>query len=344
MRVEQNLRLGGISPAARAGHDAMLAEVFQKLPKLGERRHQRAGLMSGAEQQMLALGRGLMAPLDRLDVRTDRMIFRTRGGQDVWDARRGLKIGHAVPQITAHRADIQQLMLDAVAARMPAGTLTLDAACETVEDTGAGVRVTFRRSDGSTLVEEGEVLIGADGTHSAVRRYLNPTEGPPRWSGLLLWRGSVDWPVVRDGHTILNSGGINRKFIFCPIGPGKTPGTQLMNWACVVRQAPPGIPAPGREDWTAKPGPRCCTLSCAISRAGNRYPRAGGRYPGVLGLSHVRPRPARKLDPGARDADGRCRAPDVSLWRQVIGPGHSGRPHAGPGLRGGGRPGGAAGL
>jgi branched-chain amino acid transport system ATP-binding protein len=61
MTVEQNLRLGAISPAARAGHDAMLAEVFQRFPKLEERRHQRAGLMSGGEQQMLALGRGLMA-------------------------------------------------------------------------------------------------------------------------------------------------------------------------------------------------------------------------------------------------------------------------------------------
>lgn len=61
MTVEQNLRLGAIAPSARAGHDEMLAEVYRRFPRLEERRHQRAGLMSGGEQQMLALGRGLMA-------------------------------------------------------------------------------------------------------------------------------------------------------------------------------------------------------------------------------------------------------------------------------------------
>lgn len=61
MTVEQNLRLGAIAPAARPGHSEMLAEVFRRFPRLEERRNQHAGLMSGGEQQMLALGRGLMA-------------------------------------------------------------------------------------------------------------------------------------------------------------------------------------------------------------------------------------------------------------------------------------------
>ncbi|WP_233270605.1 ABC transporter ATP-binding protein [Chachezhania sediminis] len=61
MSVEQNLRLGAIAPAARAGHDEALQDVFRRFPKLKERRAQLAGLLSGGEQQMLALGRGLMA-------------------------------------------------------------------------------------------------------------------------------------------------------------------------------------------------------------------------------------------------------------------------------------------
>ncbi|KGF70832.1 hypothetical protein LL06_02780 [Hoeflea sp. BAL378] len=61
MTVEQNLRLGAIAPAARSGHSEMLADVFRRFPRLEERRSQHAGLMSGGEQQMLALGRGLMA-------------------------------------------------------------------------------------------------------------------------------------------------------------------------------------------------------------------------------------------------------------------------------------------
>lgn len=61
LTVEQNLRLGGIARRAREGIDARLDEVFDKFPRLRERRRQLAGSMSGGEQQMLAIGRGLMA-------------------------------------------------------------------------------------------------------------------------------------------------------------------------------------------------------------------------------------------------------------------------------------------
>ncbi|ETX29198.1 FAD-dependent monooxygenase [Roseivivax isoporae] len=238
--------IGGLTAALYLHKHGVSCQVFEKVPEI---------LQLGVGITMLphairAMNElGLMERLDELGVRTDRMIFRTRGGQEVWNAPRGLAAGYDVPQITAHRADIHQVLLDAVTERLPAGALTLDAAFEAVEDTGEGVHVTLRRGDGTTFTAEGDVLIGADGIHSAVRRLLNPDEGAPRWSGLMLWRGALDWPKVLDGHTIINSGGIGRKFIFYPIGPGKTPGTQLMNWACVVRQAEPGAPAPGREDW-----------------------------------------------------------------------------------------------
>jgi branched-chain amino acid transport system ATP-binding protein len=61
LTVEQNLRLGGIAPRARSGIDARMESVFERFPRLRERRHQLAGSMSGGEQQMLAIGRGLMA-------------------------------------------------------------------------------------------------------------------------------------------------------------------------------------------------------------------------------------------------------------------------------------------
>lgn len=241
--------IGGLTAALYLHKHGVPCQVFEKVPKI---QHLGVGItmLPHAISAMNELG--LMEPLDSLGVRTDRMIYRTRGGQEVWNAPRGLAAGYDVPQITAHRADIHQVLLDAVAERLPEGTLTLDAAFDAAEDTGDGVRATLRRADGSTFTAEGDVLIGADGIHSAVRRHLNPDEGAPRWSGLMLWRGSLDWPRVLDGHTIINSGGIDRKFIFYPIGAGKTPETQLMNWACVVRQAEPGAPTPGRESWNSE--------------------------------------------------------------------------------------------
>ena len=59
LTVEDNLRLGGHT-RARPEVDDSLGRVFTLFPVLAERRRQRAGTLSGGEQQMLALGRGLM--------------------------------------------------------------------------------------------------------------------------------------------------------------------------------------------------------------------------------------------------------------------------------------------
>ena len=60
MTVRENLDLGAFSDRARENHSAQLDHVFKIFPLLCERQSQTAGLLSGGEQQMLALGRGLM--------------------------------------------------------------------------------------------------------------------------------------------------------------------------------------------------------------------------------------------------------------------------------------------
>ncbi len=61
MTVYENLEMGAFSPRAHASMKANLDKVFTLFPRLAERRHQKAGSMSGGEQQMLAVARGLMA-------------------------------------------------------------------------------------------------------------------------------------------------------------------------------------------------------------------------------------------------------------------------------------------
>jgi branched-chain amino acid transport system ATP-binding protein len=58
LTVEENLRLSAY--AARGVERDLIARVYDLFPRLKERRAQRAGLMSGGEQQMLAIGRALM--------------------------------------------------------------------------------------------------------------------------------------------------------------------------------------------------------------------------------------------------------------------------------------------
>ncbi len=61
MTVQENLEMGAYSRRARAHQARQLEHVYTLFPRLKERRTQKAGTFSGGEQQMLAIGRGLMA-------------------------------------------------------------------------------------------------------------------------------------------------------------------------------------------------------------------------------------------------------------------------------------------
>jgi branched-chain amino acid transport system ATP-binding protein len=61
MTVEDNLKMGGFLPSARAKYRERLDVVYGLFPRLRERSRQLAGTMSGGEQQMCAIGRALMS-------------------------------------------------------------------------------------------------------------------------------------------------------------------------------------------------------------------------------------------------------------------------------------------
>lgn len=61
MTVMENLMVGASTPRARARRSKTMEEIFALFPILHERRHQLAGTMSGGQQQMVAVGRALMA-------------------------------------------------------------------------------------------------------------------------------------------------------------------------------------------------------------------------------------------------------------------------------------------
>ena len=60
MTVQENLEIGAFVPKARTERSRSLELVYEIFPRLAERKRQLAGTMSGGEQQMLAVGRGLM--------------------------------------------------------------------------------------------------------------------------------------------------------------------------------------------------------------------------------------------------------------------------------------------
>ncbi len=66
MTVYENLEMGAFSSRARATMKQNLGKVYELFPRLKERARQKAGTLSGGEQQMVAVGRGLMAEPDIL--------------------------------------------------------------------------------------------------------------------------------------------------------------------------------------------------------------------------------------------------------------------------------------
>ena len=61
MSVEENLVMGSLSPEAKKKRYETMEWVYELFPRMKERRKQAAGTLSGGEQQMCAIGRGLMA-------------------------------------------------------------------------------------------------------------------------------------------------------------------------------------------------------------------------------------------------------------------------------------------
>nr|WP_330372082.1 ABC transporter ATP-binding protein [[Clostridium] aminophilum] len=61
LSVLQNLKMGAYTRSDKSEIDATLEQIYQRFPRLKERKNQLAGTLSGGEQQMLAMGRALMS-------------------------------------------------------------------------------------------------------------------------------------------------------------------------------------------------------------------------------------------------------------------------------------------
>jgi 2-polyprenyl-6-methoxyphenol hydroxylase-like FAD-dependent oxidoreductase len=94
---------------------------------------------------------------------------------------------------------------------------------------------------------QAHLLIGADGLYSAVRAQLHPNEPPPRWSGVMLWRGVTPGPPFLSGSTLAVAGSTTSlKFVAYPIAR-RDDGTAEINW--VAEAMVGGDAPPVRPDW-----------------------------------------------------------------------------------------------
>ena len=197
---------------------------------------------------------GLLDRLDAVAIRTYELFYTNRFGQEIWREPRGLDAGYDVPQFSIHRGRLQTVIYQAVRARLGESRIRLNCRLGSfTQDDGGVTAYFFDRTGAHRHTARGDVLIGADGIHSVVRDKLFPNEGPPRWNGLMLWRGAIDWPAFLTGRSMIVAGGLAAKLVIYPIAEGSRPDKRLTNWAVVGRVGDPSMPIPQKQDWS-RPG------------------------------------------------------------------------------------------
>jgi 5-methylphenazine-1-carboxylate 1-monooxygenase len=237
--------IGGLAAALflhRAGQDCAVFEQSPAIRELG------VGINTLPHAIRELAGLGLLGSLDGAGIRTRELIYANRFGQKIWTELRGLDAGLDAPQFSIHRGKLLGVLHEAAAER----GIPVHTGCRLLGFSADEQGVTARFEGGR--VERGEALVGADGIHSMVRACFYPDEGDPRWTGVMLWRGAVEWPVFGDGRTMLIAGGMRAKFVLYPIyaDPAR-PSTRLTNWVVLARIASGEQGPPRREDWS-RPG------------------------------------------------------------------------------------------
>lgn len=243
--------IGGLTAALflnRAGIEVEILERAEELRELGVG----INILPHAVRELAELG--LLAELERTGIATRELIYTNRFGQTVWREPRGLAGGHAYPQVSIHRGHLLGILHRAVLDRLGPAAIRTGWRLEGFGQSADRVEIGIADRSGTFRSLSGDLLIGADGIHSAVRAQLYPDEGPPVWNGVMLWRGCTHWSRWRDGRTMAIAGGNFAKFVFYPIAPPEEEsGLCLTNWAVMARTGEPGSPPPRREDWS-RPG------------------------------------------------------------------------------------------
>ncbi len=227
--------IGGLTTALSlhaVGIQARVVEAASEMKALGVG----INLLPHATRELFELK--LDEQLAAVAIPTAEMIYYNRFGNRIWSEPRGVAAGYRWPQYSIHRGDLQMLLLEAVRQRLGTDAVRLGLAFERFEQRGDRVVAEFReRATGRIVTETADVLIGADGIHSAVRAQLHPGEGRPIWNGVHMWRGVTETQPFLTGRSMIIAGNHEHaKIVVYPISrAAEKQGRSLVNWVAEVK-------------------------------------------------------------------------------------------------------------
>lgn len=195
---------------------------------------------------------GLLPTLDTIGIRTKELLYLNRLGQEVWREKRGTDAGFDFPQFSIHRGRLQKALYDAVLKELGPDSVQCGLKLAGFIQNEGGVTAHFTNSlDGlSSKTVRGEVLVAADGIHSVARKIFYPNEGPPKWQGVVLWRGATEFKQFLSGRSMYIGGGMGAKLALYPIAPGSSKETRLTNWAIAIKMADETVSPPPKDSWS----------------------------------------------------------------------------------------------
>lgn len=240
--------IGGLVTALAlqaAGIRCTVFESVQALKPLG------VGINLLPHSVRVLAGLGLQPLLADTAIETAALSYYNRHGQLIWSEPRGIAAGYAFAQYSIHRGELQMLLFDAARERIGEAGIQTDHVLAGFQDDGDAVTLHFNRHDGSPRAPvRARAVIGADGIHSVVRKAFFPDEGPPRFSGRMLWRGTTEGMPFLGGRTMFQAGYDRQKFVCYPISRRLADkGRSRINW--IAELAVPSD-TPSRQDWSRR--------------------------------------------------------------------------------------------
>jgi 2-polyprenyl-6-methoxyphenol hydroxylase-like FAD-dependent oxidoreductase len=233
--------IGGLATALSLHEVGVGVDVFESTPEL---RPLGVGinLLPHAVRELDALG--LFERLGASAIAPATLVYCTKRGQEIWREPRGVAAGYPWPQFSLHRGILQGVLRDAVTERL--GTEALHLGRRLVRIGGSDLRPVAEFDDGDV---EADLIVAADGIHSAARTQRYPDEGRFLWNGSLLWRGIAEIEPVLDGRSMIWAGHPAQKFVGYPIAdlPG---GRQRFNFIAELRR--PESDLARAEDWNRR--------------------------------------------------------------------------------------------
>src|ERR1700761_4087487 len=239
--------IGGLTTALQLHNAGIEVEVFDSISELKEL-GVGINIQSYATRELAKLN--LLEPLQDVSVITTNLEFRSKDGKLILHEPRGLNAGYQYPQLSIHRGKLQMILLDAFNKRIGKHKLHLSHHFNKFTETNDNVIAEFidYKSGENKATFSGDLLIGADGIHSMVRKQLHPNEGPMQFAGIMMWRGTTYAKPYFDGATALACGNPLVHLIVYPISHVNNEGLALLNWVIEIQF--PDKTKFSEEDWS----------------------------------------------------------------------------------------------